>query len=216
MATWKDDILRPAVTVSLMVAVMLLVLAGCRSESDPASRSASGAVEPPDSIRTAVVSAVEGIDGMRSQLATTFDPDNVTKETFQRVCKPVGKRAKTVARDSGWVVQQLAEKYRNPAHQLDSIAAQAYDRFEANPGQTALWRRATLNGTEGWRYFHRITVEPSCLACHGPKVERPAFIRAGYPDDRAYGFSPGDLRGLYAVFVPDVRPADESATTPEP
>ncbi|MFO8099786.1 MAG: hypothetical protein R6T83_09240 [Salinibacter sp.] len=33
--------------------------------------------------------------------------------------------------------------------------------------------------------------------------ERPDFVKEGYPDDRAYGFEPGDLRGIYAVFVPD-------------
>jgi hypothetical protein len=159
---------------------------------------------------------VEGIDQMRSQLATTFDPGNVTKETFNRVCKPVGMRAKAVARDSGWVVQQLAKKYRNPAHQLDSIAAVAYARFAENPSHRSHWRRTTMNGAEGWRYFQRITVESSCLACHGPKEQRPEFVKNGYPDDKAYGFDPGDLRGLYAVFVPDPAPDSALASTARP
>ncbi|PEN13803.1 hypothetical protein CRI94_06970 [Longibacter salinarum] len=200
-------------TVFLALAFGLAVVAGCQTDNggdDDTSASgdsvSTSAVAPPDSIRTSVVTAVRGIDQMRSQLATTFDPDNVTAETFERVCKPVGRRAKSVAQDSGWVVQQLAEKYRNPAHTLDSIAAQAHSRFESNPQETSFWRRTTLNGTEGWRYFHRITVEPSCLACHGPKESRPDFIKAGYPDDKAYDFDSGDLRGLYAVFVPDAAP----------
>lgn len=157
---------------------------------------------PPDSLQASVVQAVRGIDQMRSQLATTFDPDDVTKETFARVCKPVGMRAKAVAQDSGWVVQQLAKKYRNPAHQLDSLAAIAHQMFENSPDTDAIWRQTSMNGTPGWRYFQRITVEPSCLACHGARADRPAFIKAGYPDDRAYGFAPGDVRGLYSVFIP--------------
>lgn len=207
--------------------VLAAGLVGCQSSDDQASNQAGGSAEPPsaetatdappETLRTSVVEAVKGIDQMRSQLATTFDPGNVTKETFKRVCKPVGMRAKAVARDSGWVVQQLAKKYRNPAHQLDSIAAVAYARFAENPSHRSHWRRTTMNGTAGWRYFQRITVESSCLACHGPKEERPDFVKNGYPDDTAYGFDPGDLRGLYAVFVPDPTPdsALVSATRPE-
>ena len=66
-----------------------------------------------------------------------------------------------------------------------------------------LWGRTRRGETDGWRYARRITVQPSCLACHGPKDQRPDFVKTGYPDDRAYGFEAGDLRGLYAVFVPD-------------
>jgi hypothetical protein len=51
-------------------------------------------------------------------------------------------------------------------------------------------------------------VQPSCLACHGPKDERPAFVKKDYPEDRAYGFEDGDLRGIYAVFVPDTSVGD--------
>lgn len=48
----------------------------------------------------------------------------------------------------------------------------------------------------------RITVDRACLACHGAKEERPAFVKENYPGDRAYGFEVGDLRGAYSVFVP--------------
>ena len=60
----------------------------------------------------------------------------------------------------------------------------------------------------GLAHARRITVQPSCLACHGPKDERPAFVKKDYPEDRAYGFEDGDLRGIYAVFVPDTSTGD--------
>ena len=53
----------------------------------------------------------------------------------------------------------------------------------------------------------RINVEPSCLACHGTKASRPAFIKANYPDDKAFDFTVGDLRGMYAVHLPEVQAA---------
>lgn len=157
---------------------------------------------PPDSVRLAVTNAVAGIDGLRSGLATTFDTSNVTQETFQRVCKPVKVQAMETARENGWIVQQLGRKHRNPAHGLDSLATLAHDQFAQNEDMDSMWRQTTMGGTDGWRYFQRITVEPGCLACHGPKEERPDFVKTGYPNDSAYGFKVGDLRGVYAVFVP--------------
>ena len=67
----------------------------------------------------------------------------------------------------------------------------------------SLWIRADVGGTPGWRCQRRITVESACLACHGAKADRPAFIQKRYPEDRAFDFEEGDLRGLYSVFVPD-------------
>lgn len=45
-------------------------------------------------------------------------------------------------------------------------------------------------------------MEAACLACHGEKDSRPEFIKEKYPDDRAYGFKKGDLRGVISVLIP--------------
>lgn len=37
------------------------------------------------------------------------------------------------------------------------------------------------------------------MACHGTKTSRPAFVKQNYPDDKAFDFKVGDLRGMYAV-----------------
>jgi hypothetical protein len=63
--------------------------------------------------------------------------------------------------------------------------------------------RTTFKGQAGTRYFRRITVEPACLACHGKREARPEFVKKNYPQDKAFGFAAGDLRGVYSVFIPD-------------
>ncbi len=197
-------------SVLILAFAALVLLPGCQSDSaepgasDTNVTSTSGPASdvPPDAIRAAVTDAVARIDGRRSGLATTFDTSNVTRETFQRVCKPVKMQAMATARENGWIVQQLGRQHRNPAHGLDSLAAIAHEAFEQNSDMDSMWRRTAMDGTDGWRYFQRITVEPGCLACHGPKDDRPNFVKAGYPNDSAYGFEVGDLRGVYAVFVP--------------
>ncbi len=150
-----------------------------------------------------VETTVADIDAMRSALATTFDPDSaVTRATFARVCKPVGMRLKQTAKAHGWRVQQLSHKNRNPAHTLDAEAEPVYQRFLDDASLTDVWMASAQGGVRGARYLRRITVEPTCLACHGPKDDRPAFVKEGYPGDRAYDFVPGDLRGVYSVTVP--------------
>jgi hypothetical protein len=151
-----------------------------------------------------VVQTIEDLNTLRSGLAGTLKGREapVDKDTFKQVCKPVGMQAKKMAQENGWKVIQMAAKYRNPAHQLDTEGRWAYSLMEGNKTLTGLWKHSELNGQPGIRYFRRITVEAACLACHGPQDKRPAFVKQGYPNDRAYDFHQGDLRGIYAVFVP--------------
>jgi len=181
----------------LLLAVLALTIIGCTSERDQTAST------PPDSVQRAVETEIQDLNAMRESLAATIDTPSVDKQTFARVCKPVGQRAKTVAQTHNWTVQQLARKYRNPAHAPDAEADSVHAQFAQDAERTKTWIRTVRNGTQGWRYFRRITVQPSCLACHGAKERRPDFVQSGYPEDRAYGFDAGDLRGLYAVFVPD-------------
>jgi hypothetical protein len=99
----------------------------------------------------------------------------------------------------------MAEKYRNPRHRLDSEGQRLFRLFAEDRSLVGLWMRTALAGRPGTRYLRRIRVEAACLACHGPKDRRPEFVKQHYPDDRAYDFAIGDLRGLYSVFVPDGR-----------
>ena len=190
--------MRPFLICVIAVNIALLTI-GC----NPSGSDATGSKTPPDSLQQAVERTVQSINDMRESLAATINTPTVDKTTFQRVCKPVGKRMKLVSAERGWRMQQLARKYRNPAHTLDEETRQLYERFAGSPDLTDTWSRTVHENTKGWRYARRITVQSSCLACHGPKEKRPDFVKKGYPQDRAYGFEEGDLRGLYSVFIPD-------------
>lgn len=167
-----------------------------------------GAVEtvrPAPATLAKAVQAIENLDALRSGLAGTFEGTGTPADhtTFKQVCKPVGMQAKQMAHSNGWNVIQMAAKYRNPKHQLDAEGRQAYTLLKNNPTLMGVWTQARMDGQAGTRYFRRITVESACLACHGAKDQRPAFVKQRYPEDRAYDFQAGDLRGIYSVFIPD-------------
>ncbi len=149
---------------------------------------------------------MEALDQMRSQLASTIEDmeGKPTMQTMKEVCAPVGKRAKQLSQENIWNVKQVADKYRNPDHAPATPEAQeALDAFRENPNLISYWQKEELHGEPGLRYYRRINVEPACLACHGDAESRPDFVKKGYPEDLAFNFEVGDLRGMYAVFLPE-------------
>lgn len=152
------------------------------------------------------VTEIEFLDRMRIGLAgglleVKTEP---TIGTFKEVCAPVGKQAQAIAQENGWQVRQVALKYRNPRHKPQNLAEEkALAEFIEHPDLTAFWEQ---NG-QGVSYYRRIVVQASCLACHGAKDSRPNFVTSKYPQDLAYDFQIGDLRGMYAVVIPELTKA---------
>ncbi len=162
------------------------------------------------------VQEIEYLDATRSGLASTLEgrDEEPTMQTMKEVCRPVGMKAMKLSQDNGWQVKQIASKYRNPAHAPDTLQSRiALAKFDQDPELVGFWERATINDQEGTRYFRRINIEASCLACHGAEESRPTFVKENYPQDLAYDFNVGDLRGMYAVFIPDVQAALQDAVS---
>jgi hypothetical protein len=196
----------------LALSTLLLMLVGVGMLTAlPSTALAAEATPPVDSAGLAkAVVAMEQLDQMRISLASTLEgrTEEPTIETMKEVCKPVGMRAVAIGKENGWQVRQVASKYRNPDHApANTQERQVIDLFSRHPEINGLWEPAMAEQGAGLNYYRRINVEPSCLACHGTKASRPAFIKANYPDDKAFDFKVGDLRGMYAVYLPEVQDA---------
>jgi hypothetical protein len=177
----------------------------------PATALAGGGEAPVAPAELArAVDQMEQLDRMRISLASTLEgsSEEPTMDTMREVCMPVGKRAMAIGRDNGWTVRQVASKYRNPDHApAGAQETGVIDLFARHPEINGLWEPATGEQVAGVNYYRRIDVQASCLACHGSRDSRPAFVQEKYPADRAFNFKPGDLRGMYAVFIPEVQDA---------
>lgn len=190
-------------------AVAILLVSGLLS-----ARPATAQENPPAMEQLPrVVESIESLDDLRERLATSFLGEGgveADRETFTQVCRPVGKKARSLSEENPWQVRQMAVKYRNPKHEADEEARRIHRLMEEDPDLRGLWIRDTVDGREGIRYFRRITVRQSCMECHGAKEDRPEFIQENFPEDRAHGFEVGDLRGVYSVFVPTAGPDGEA------
>lgn len=196
----------------LAVSTLLPLLVGIVLVMARPNTALAAQVSPPvdPAALSKAVLAMEQLDQMRISLASTLEgrTEEPTIETMKEVCRPVGMRAVAIGKENGWQVRQVASKFRNPDHAPASAQErEVIDLFHRHPEINGLWEPAKAEQGAGLNYYRRINVEPSCLACHGTKASRPAFIKDNYPNDKAFDFKVGDLRGMYAVHLPAVEAA---------
>jgi len=96
---------------------------------------------------------------------------------------------------------------RNDSNAPDAWELSVLEQFEkrkaAGEAVTALEYSETLqqNGNRVFRYMKAIPTDDVCLMCHGQQVpdDVSAKLDELYPNDKARGFSKGDIRGAFTV-----------------
>lgn len=107
-------------------------------------------------------------------------------------------------------VGRTSLKVRNPDNAPDSWEARMLEDFERRlaageaPGQIETFAVRRQGERRFGHWMKAIPTQGLCTACHGQDLqpEVAEAIDAAYPQDRARGFSVGDLRGAFSVEVP--------------
>jgi hypothetical protein len=107
----------------------------------------------------------------------------------------------------GAVVGRATRKPRNPANLATGWQAEALAHFEqlhadGKPLAGQSYTRVLAGGKLA--YAEPLVVQELCLACHGQTLapEVTARLAETYPQDRATGYAPGDLRGVAWAELP--------------
>jgi len=152
-----------------------------------------------------VVSKIEQINSQREAMASTIQ-GVVDEQTFKNVCQPVGISLKEWAEagamsPSKLEARQITERYRNEKHKPNADEKKILRDMHFN--KDLVWKivKESKGGEDGFRLFRRIDIQPSCMHCHGNVNKRPQFIVEKYPNDKAFGYPRGSLRGAYSVWV---------------
>ena len=106
-------------------------------------------------------------------------------------------------------IRRTSLRLRQPKNAPDAWELAQLEKFEArkaageDPAKIEFGDYVELNGKKVFRYMKAIPTGPVCLACHGANLapEVSARLAALYPDDKATGFKPGDLRGAFTIVV---------------
>jgi Protein of unknown function (DUF3365) len=129
------------------------------------------------------------------------------------VCSKVApKIAGRLSQEMGWQVGRVGTRVRNPLNSPNAWQQAALDEFAIR-----MARGEKLDGMETWKvveeggnptllYAKAIGVQPLCLTCHGAPDDIPddvkARLKADYPNDKAVGYSLGELRGAVVISRP--------------
>ncbi len=129
------------------------------------------------------------------------------------VCRDTAPRlAKAASEESGWAIRRVSLRNRNLRAVPDPwerAALEDFDRRAAGGEGPATFEKAeivTEDGKQYYRYMRALPVQPLCLNCHGtPDQLIPAVkerLKDLYPDDKAVGYRPGEIRGAMTIRKP--------------
>jgi len=116
------------------------------------------------------------------------------------VCKQEAPRiAQAVARETGVMIGRTSSRLRNPANGAPAWTASV---LATQPAE----RQIVTNADGSLAMVMPIKLSATCLGCHGPSDTMDPAVRnalaAKYPNDKATGYSEGEIRGWFWVEVP--------------
>lgn len=123
------------------------------------------------------------------------------------VCKDMApKMAGEISQQTGWKIKRVSLKARNDARAIpdpwEKAALEDFDKRAAAGEAPAKLEKGEKIGNE-YRFVKALPVQPLCLGCHGPADQLSPAIKAAlgqnYPNDRATGYSEGQIRGVISV-----------------
>ena len=132
-------------------------------------------------------------------------------ETAIAVCRVEAPAiAKEKATSSDWSIGRTALKLRNPTNSPDAWERSVLLKFQeqisdgADAESLEHFETTMKNGERVFRYMRAIPTQAPCLTCHSSNLNRSvkAKIDELYPEDRATGFSLGELRGAFTIVQP--------------
>jgi hypothetical protein len=176
--------------------------------------SASRAEEPADPrVRSALAEARAAAGELSDQIRNLLMRELKTGgfEGAVAVCATTAQeKTAEYRRASGNDIRRVSLRRRNPANEPDAHergVLESFDRLpvEARPAAEH-WEIAREDGREMLRYLKPVVANAMCLTCHGERAKIPPAVQSviarEYPNDRATGFSAGDVRGAVSVRIP--------------
>ncbi|HEX5135883.1 MAG TPA: DUF3365 domain-containing protein [Planctomycetota bacterium] len=114
--------------------------------------------------------------------------------------------AKRIGEETGLSVRRTSLRTRNPGNAPDAWERAWLEKASAG-GAPAVDDAEVVRGDGGYelRYVRVVRLAEMCTTCHGASGKIPPAVKEAiarrYPEDRATGFAPGDLRGVVSVRV---------------
>jgi hypothetical protein len=117
---------------------------------------------------------------------------------------PITRR---VSDEQGLNISRVSLRNRNPANQPNEWQAAVLEDFENQKAAgkdvgSLVWSDTVeVDGGQEFRFMKAIPTGDVCLLCHGAQLAPGVsqVLTELYPEDKATGFSMGDIRGAFVV-----------------
>lgn len=143
----------------------------------------------------------------------TVEMDQGGPEGAIAVCREKAPQlAQAASKESGWSVRRVSLNNRNPKAVPDAWERAVLEEFDrraaAGENPKAMERGEVVadGGGKSYRYMKALPTAEVCLNCHGARESLSEAVRAKlaalYPEDRAVGYSAGQIRGAITLKKP--------------
>lgn len=202
---------RYSVSLTLCVSALVALNACVRGESDrPAAVADSAPVADSASVARARMAADSLGPALMSKLIGAIESGG--PESAVAFCSDAAQALTARFSHDGVQIRRVGTRVRNALNAPDTLEQRMLQLYEAErvAGRPLAERSevAHTGPNGGWelRMFRPITLLDRCVACHGTNEQISPAVRTllatRYPDDKAVGYAPGDLRGAISVRVP--------------
>ena len=120
--------------------------------------------------------------------------------------------AREASEKTGWAIRRVSLRNRNPKAVPDAwekAVLEDFDKRSAAGEKPASLERGeiVLEGDRKlYRYMKALPTQDLCLNCHGASERLSPAVKARlgelYPNDKAVGYSPGEIRGAITIKRP--------------
>jgi hypothetical protein len=191
-----------------MKASLFTLLASCA-----AAALLAGCASAPEAEASWVVQA-RGVAGAVPPKLLSVLQDEIARSGPEGAIGACNEKAPAMARaaseQSGWAIRRVSLRNRNPKAVPDAwerAVLEDFDRRAAAHEPVGGLERSELvkeaDGRSVQRYMRALPTIELCTQCHGQTAQmKPAVLarlQAMYPNDRAVGYAPGDIRGAITL-----------------
>ncbi len=120
--------------------------------------------------------------------------------------------AKDLSEKTGWQIRRVSLKNRNPKAAPDAWEQEVLNDFDARakagekPATLERGEVVSVGNEKTYRYMKALPTNELCLGCHGAAEQMTPGIRAKlqalYPEDKATGYTVGQIRGALTLKRP--------------
>lgn len=111
-----------------------------------------------------------------------------------------------LSKENNAIIKRTSLKVRNPKNAPSDQEEMVLREFEKMMDSGKPLTNKVMQNEQMTMFYAPIITQELCLKCHGAKsdIAEYDFILSKYPNDKAIGFSTGDLRGMWSVaLLPD-------------